>query len=85
MAGYDRLLVASYHLLKLEDREPPSDEPAILRAVGELSKADAVRLVGHLASVRTGAGKLEPLPALSALLAFTEAVTEHVDAMSPTS
>jgi hypothetical protein len=85
VAGYDRLLVASYHLLRLADREPPPEEPAILRAVGELAKADATPLLGHLASVRQGAGKIEPLAALSALLTFTEAVTEHVDAMSAAS
>lgn len=85
VAGYDRLLVASYHLLRLEEREPPAEEPAILRAVGELVKADPTPLLAHLATARTGSGKLDPLSALAALLAFTEAVTEHVDAMSPAS
>lgn len=81
VAGYDRLLVASFHLLELAGRERPTDEPEILRAVGELAKVDAKPLLTHLVTLRSGAGKVDPLPVSSALLAFAEALTEHVDTM----
>ncbi len=81
LAGYDRLLIASFHLLELAGRERPKDEPEILRAVGELAKADVKPLLGHLTALRSGAGKVDFLAAAAALLAFGEALTEHVDAM----
>jgi hypothetical protein len=82
LAGFDRLLVASFHALVLLKETPPREEPAILTAIGARAKADPAPLFGHLTTLRRGEGKLDALGALAALLAFTAEVTELVDAMN---
>jgi hypothetical protein len=82
LAGFDRLLVASFHALALCGAEPPREEAAILTAIGDRAKAEASRVLPHLAVLRKGEGKLDALAALADLLAFADRVTELVDGMS---
>jgi hypothetical protein len=80
IAGFDGFVVAAYHALALLGEEPPSDEPAIVRAFVKHLGLGATRFLGHLEILRKGEQKLDLVEAFGALSELIEPAIELVDA-----
>jgi hypothetical protein len=81
--GIDRLLIAAHHALELFGEGPPPEEPALLWALAARAGADVEPLQKHLSILRAGNERLDPIPALGALLAVIEPAIAMIDAWRP--
>jgi hypothetical protein len=85
LAGYDRIVIAAYHAIRLSGGEPPNGEPEVLEAAGALAKAEVGDFAATLATIRRGEARIDPVKAFEALLVFTEKFTDWVDRLEVSS
>lgn len=79
LAGYDRFLVASYHALSLLGEVPPVEEPAIVKRIAERLKAPADPFLSHLALLRHGESREDPIAGHHALLGLLSPLIDLID------